>query len=65
VRLGQEVKAFVALRPGHSATEAELVDHVRTHIAAYKYPRSVEFRDTLPKNAAGKIVKRELQPWTA
>lgn len=46
-------------------TEAELVDHVRTRIAAYKYPRSVEFRDSLPKDAAGKIVKRELQSWTA
>ncbi len=59
-RLGQEVKAFVALRTGQWVTEAELIDHVRTRIAAYKYPRSVEFRDALPKNAAGKILKREL-----
>lgn len=59
-RLGQEVKAYVALRPGRHATEAELIDHVKERIASYKYPRSVEFRDTLPINAAGKIVKREL-----
>ncbi|MBN9101038.1 MULTISPECIES: long-chain fatty acid--CoA ligase [unclassified Pseudonocardia] len=59
-RLGQEVKAYVALRPGRHATEAELIEHVKERIASYKYPRSVEFRDALPINAAGKIVKREL-----
>jgi long-chain acyl-CoA synthetase len=59
-RLGQEVKAYVTLRPGRHATETELIDHVRERIASYKYPRSVEFRDSLPVNAAGKIVKREL-----
>ncbi|MFC4950734.1 long-chain-fatty-acid--CoA ligase [Pseudonocardia sp. GCM10023141] len=57
---GQEVKAFVALRPGKEATEAELIAHVKERMASYKYPRSVEFRDTLPKNAANKILKREL-----
>jgi long-chain acyl-CoA synthetase len=59
-RLGQEVKAFVALRAGASATEAELVAFVRERVASYKYPRSVEFRDHLPMNATGKILKREL-----
>ncbi|RBY87964.1 long-chain fatty acid--CoA ligase [Blastococcus sp. TF02A-30] len=59
-RLGQEVKAFVALRPGRVATEAELVAFVRERVASYKYPRTVEFRDALPKNATGKILKREL-----
>ncbi len=58
--MGQEVKAFVALRPGRRATEAEIIAHVKERIAAYKYPRSVAFLDTLPKNAAGKILKREL-----
>jgi long-chain acyl-CoA synthetase len=60
-RLGQEVKAFVSLHPGQHATEAELIEHVRERMAAYKYPRTVEVRDTLPLNATGKIVKRELQ----
>ncbi len=59
-RLGEEVKAFVALRPGHEATEAELVAFVRERVASFKYPRTVEFRPSLPKNATGKIVKREL-----
>jgi long-chain acyl-CoA synthetase len=59
-RLGQEVKAFVALRPGRVATADELVAFVRERVASYKYPRSVEFRDHLPMNATGKILKREL-----
>ena len=59
-RLGQEVKAYVALRPGRRATAEEIIEHVRERLASYKYPRSVEFRDTLPKNAANKILKREL-----
>jgi long-chain acyl-CoA synthetase len=64
-RLGQEVKAFVALRPGQHCTEAALIDYARSRMASYKYPRSVEFRQSLPKNAAGKITKTELSPWTA
>jgi long-chain acyl-CoA synthetase len=59
-RLGQEVKAFVALRPGARVGEAELVGFTRERLAAYKYPRSVEFRDHLPVNATGKILKRAL-----
>jgi long-chain acyl-CoA synthetase len=59
-RLGQEIKAYVSLRPGRHATADELIEHVKERVAAYKYPRSVEFRDSLPKNATGKIVKREL-----
>jgi long-chain acyl-CoA synthetase len=59
-RLGQEVVAYVALRPGQHATEAELIEYTKERIASYKYPRAVRFRATLPKNAAGKIAKREL-----
>jgi long-chain acyl-CoA synthetase len=59
-RLGQEVKAVVALRPGRTVSEAELVGYVRERVASYKYPRSVEFREHLPMNATGKILKREL-----
>ena len=44
-RLGEEVKAFVALRPGATATEQEIVEYVKERVAAYKYPRIVEFRD--------------------
>jgi long-chain acyl-CoA synthetase len=58
--LGEEVKAVVAFKPGKSASEEELIAYCKERLAAYKYPRSVEVRDTLPKTASGKILKREL-----
>jgi long-chain acyl-CoA synthetase len=59
-RLGQEVKAFVVLAPGASATEHELIAWCKKRMADYKYPRIVEFRTELPMTATGKILKREL-----
>jgi long-chain acyl-CoA synthetase len=59
--LGEEIKAVVALKPGQSAAEQELIDYCKDRLAAYKYPRSVEIRDSLPKTATGKILKRELK----
>jgi long-chain acyl-CoA synthetase len=61
-RLGEEVRAIVAVKPGQSVTEAELIEFVKERAAAYKYPRTIEFRDSLPKNATGKILKKELRP---
>jgi long-chain acyl-CoA synthetase len=60
--LGEEVGAAVALKPGASATAGELRDHVKRQVAAYKYPRKVWIVDELPKNATGKILKREIVP---
>jgi long-chain acyl-CoA synthetase len=60
--LGEEVGAAVALKPGATATEAEIRDHVKSNVAAYKYPRHVWFVDELPKGATGKILKREILP---
>jgi long-chain acyl-CoA synthetase len=60
--MGEEVHAIVAIRDGQSVTEGELIDFVKQRIAAYKYPRTVEFRDSLPKGATGKILKKELRP---
>jgi len=57
---GEEVKAFVVRKPGASVTEAELVTWCKQMMAAYKYPRIVEFRRSLPMTATGKILKREL-----
>jgi len=57
---GEEVKAFVVRTPGAAVTEADLVAWCRENMAAYKYPRIVEFRDSLPMTATGKILKREL-----
>lgn len=58
---GETVKAFVSLKPGANATEAELIAHCKERMAAYKYPRSVEFLDELPKTVTGKILRRELR----
>ncbi|MGB3257666.1 MAG: long-chain fatty acid--CoA ligase [Ornithinimicrobium sp.] len=58
--LGEEVAAYVVLADGASATEDELREHVRSQVAAYKYPRQVHLIDALPKGATGKILKREL-----
>jgi long-chain acyl-CoA synthetase len=60
-RLGEEVKAFVVRKPGATVSEPDLLEWFREQFAAYKYPRSVEFRDSLPVGATGKILKRELR----
>jgi long-chain acyl-CoA synthetase len=60
--MGEEVHAIVAIRDGQSVTDGELIDFVKQRVAAYKYPRTVEFRDSLPKGATGKILKKELRP---
>ena len=58
---GEAVKALVVLRPGHEATEADLIEHCGGRIGGYKAPKSVDFADSLPKSGAGKILKRELR----
>jgi len=60
-RLGEEVKAVVQLKAGMSATAEELIDYCKERVAAYKYPRSVQFVAQLPMGATGKILKRELK----
>jgi len=61
-KMGEEVRAIVAVKPGQAVTEAELIEFVKERAAAYKYPRTIEFRDSLPKGATGKILKKELRP---
>ena len=61
---GEIVKAFVVLKPGHPPSEAlakELQEHVKRVTAPYKYPRQIEFIDTLPKTISGKIRRVELR----
>jgi long-chain acyl-CoA synthetase len=58
---GETVKAFVSLRPGHAADEAELIAFCKERMAAYKYPRQVEFLDEIPKTVTGKLLRRELR----
>jgi fatty-acyl-CoA synthase len=60
---GETVKAVVVLRPEQrgQVSEADLIDWSREQMAAYKYPRVVEFVDALPKSGAGKVLWRVLQ----
>jgi acetyl-CoA synthetase len=58
------VKAFVVVKPGaqaDAALAAALQDFVKTRLAAHEYPRRIEFVDTLPMTATGKIIRRELR----
>jgi long-chain acyl-CoA synthetase len=55
---GESVKALVVLKPGKKASEEEIVAFCKENLASYKKPRSVEFRQELPKNPTGKILKR-------
>jgi len=60
---GESVKAVVVLRPGERGriTPQDIIDWAREHMAAYKYPRQVEFVDKLPLTGTGKVLWRELQ----
>jgi acyl-CoA synthetase (AMP-forming)/AMP-acid ligase II len=60
-RWGETIKALVVLTPGSGATEADLIEHCRSHIAHYKCPTSVEFRDELARTATGKLQKFKLR----
>jgi long-chain acyl-CoA synthetase len=60
-RWGERVHAIVVARPGSDLTDRAVIDHCRTLIAAYKSPRSVEFKPALPLSAAGKVLKAELR----
>ncbi|MEK7863178.1 MAG: AMP-binding protein, partial [Chloroflexota bacterium] len=57
---GEEVKAFVVLKAGVSATPDELIAHCRTQLAPFKVPREIEFRESLPKTLIGKTLRRQL-----
>jgi acyl-coenzyme A synthetase/AMP-(fatty) acid ligase len=61
---GQVVRAVVVLRDGFEADQAlagELQDHVKEQTAPYKYPRIVDFAESLPKTASGKIKRAQLR----
>jgi len=57
---GEEVKAFVVLVPGRTATADELIAFCREQLAPFKVPRSIEFREALPKTLIGKVLRRQL-----
>src|SRR5437762_1479038 len=57
---GEEVKAFVVLKPGATATAEDIRAHCEKHLAPFKRPKEIEFRDSLPKTLIGKTLRRQL-----
>jgi fatty-acyl-CoA synthase len=60
-RWGEVPKAIVVLKEGQQLTEQELIDYCRTQLPGFKVPKSIDFRDALPKGGTGKILKKELR----
>jgi len=60
-KMGEEIKAYVVLEEGKSVSDEDLRAFCKKNIAAYKYPRVIEFIDALPMSATGKILKKELR----
>ncbi len=60
-QFGQRLKAFVVPSNGHALTEANVQEYVKANLARYKVPREVVFMEQLPRNATGKVLKRELK----
>jgi long-chain acyl-CoA synthetase len=58
---GEAVKAFVQLKPGETATEEEMREFCKEHMAGYKRPRFFEFRDAIPVSPVGKVLRRVLR----
>jgi long-chain acyl-CoA synthetase len=58
---GETVKAYIVLKPGETATEEEIIDFCKGKLAAYKAPKLVEFRDSLPMSLVGKVLRKVLR----
>ena len=58
---GESVRAIVVKKPGAEVSADEIIAYARQQIASYKSPKSVEFIDVLPRNASGKILRRQLR----
>jgi long-chain acyl-CoA synthetase len=64
-RLGEEVVAFVSLRPGAEATAAELTEYAKQELAATKYPREITIVPAVPLTSVGKLDRKKLRQWMA
>lgn len=58
---GETIKAFITLQSGETATEEEIMEFCKDKLAAYKRPRMVEFHDSIPKSAVGKVLRKNLR----
>jgi acyl-CoA synthetase (AMP-forming)/AMP-acid ligase II len=60
-RWGEEVKAVIVRKPGEAVSADDVIAYARSRIARFKAPKSVLFLDALPRNASGKVLRRELR----
>ena len=58
---GESVKGFVVLKEGVELSSDEIISYVKSQIAGYKCPRSIDFIELLPRNPSGKVLRRELR----
>ena len=58
---GEAIEAVVAPKPGATAVEADIIAFCKDRVARYKAPKSVDFTDDLPKNSAGKILRKQIR----
>ena len=63
VRLGEEVVAFVSLRPGASVTVEELSEYARRHLGGNKYPRQITIVPAVPLTTVGKLDRKKMRQW--
>ncbi|MGE5809367.1 MAG: class I adenylate-forming enzyme family protein, partial [Nitrospirota bacterium] len=59
--LGEKIKAYVVLKEGQQATAEELIGYCRERLSKFKVPKEIEFRDKLPRNLVGKMLRRVLR----
>ncbi len=64
-KMGEEIKAYVVREASANISESDLMEYTKSKLAAYKYPRIIEFVDALPMSATGKILKKELRKMEA
>ena len=60
-KTGELIKVFIVVKPGMTLTKEQVMAHMRANLTAYKAPKIVEFRDSLPTTNVGKILRRELR----
>ena len=58
---GETVKAYIVLKPGQTATAEEIIGFCKEKLTAYKVPKTIEFRESLPKSAVGKVLRKVLR----
>jgi long-chain acyl-CoA synthetase len=64
-RLGEEVVAFVSLRPDAVVTTEELIEYARQHLGANKYPRQITIVPAIPLTSVGKLDRKTIRKWAA